>query len=221
MNQNIKIAVLGGGGKTGKYLVNHLIEKGYSLKILLRNLPNPDESSDQFSINLTNPLVEIIRGDAVNLDDIKTLLSGCQTVISTIGQRPGEPMVASTATENILKAMKGFGIQRYILVAGINIDTPFDKKSDKTKAATEWMKSSFPAINEDRAKAYDMLVKSDVNWTLVRLPMIEYIDESFPVEANLEDCCGAKISTKNIAAFLEEQLSDNTYIRKAPFLYNI
>ncbi|GLU56169.1 NAD(P)-dependent oxidoreductase [Dyadobacter frigoris] len=221
MNQNIKIAVLGGGGKTGKYLVNHLIEKGYGLKILLRNLPVPDEPSDQFSLNLTNSFVEIVKGDAVNFEDIHALLSGCQVVISTIGQRPGEPMVASIATGNILKAMREYGIRRYILVAGINIDTPFDKKSDQTKAATEWMKSTFPTIHKDRAKSYDMLIKSDVDWTLVRLPMIEYTDQSFPVGVNSEDCLGSKISTKNIAVFLEEQLSDKTYVRKAPFLYNI
>lgn len=221
MNQNIKIAVLGGGGRTGKYLVNHLIEKGYRLKILLRHLPNPGESSDQFLLNLANPLVEIVIGDAVNFKDIQTLLSDCQAVISTIGQRPGEPMVASTATENILKVMTDFGIPRYILVAGINIDTPFDKKSDQTKAATEWMKNTFPAIHEDRAKAYEMLVNGDINWTLVRLPMIEYTDESFPVGTNIEDCRGAKISTKDIAYFLEKQLSDPTFIQKAPFLYNV
>ncbi|MCF0056391.1 NAD(P)-dependent oxidoreductase [Dyadobacter sp. CY356] len=221
MNQHIKIAVLGGGGRTGQYLVNHLLEKGYSLKILLRNLPISDESSDPFILNLSNPLVEIVTGDAVCFDDIKRLLFDCQAIISTVGQRPGEPMVASSATENILKAMNEYGIHRYILVAGINIDTPFDKKGSQTKAATEWMKNTFPEIHTDRAKSYDLLTKSDVEWTLVRLPMIEYSDEILAAQASIVDCPGAGISTKNIAIFLEEQLSDKTYIRKAPFLYNI
>ncbi|WP_159470119.1 NAD(P)-dependent oxidoreductase [Dyadobacter sp. 3J3] len=221
MNQNIKIAVLGGGGKTGKYLVDHLIEKGYSLKILLRNLPNSEDTSEQFLLYFANPLVEIVIGDAVNFEDIRVLLADCQVIISTIGQRPGEPMVASMATENILKAMKDYKIKRYILVAGINIDTPFDKKSEQTKAATNWMKNTFPAIHEDRVKAYDCLTKSDVDWTLVRLPIIEYTDQSFPVETSTEDCLGTKISTKDIALFLEAQISDKTYLRTAPFLYNI
>ena len=33
MNQNRKIAVLGGGGRTGKYLITKLIDKGYFVKI--------------------------------------------------------------------------------------------------------------------------------------------------------------------------------------------
>jgi putative NADH-flavin reductase len=222
MNKNIKIAVLGGGGKTGKYLVNHLIDKGYSLKILLRNIPETDKTSiDQFSLNLKNPHVEIVKGDAVEYEAIHRLLSGCEAVISTIGQRPGEPMVASHATENILRAMQEYAIRRYMLVAGVNIGTPFDKKGEPTKAATDWMKSNFPLIHEDRAKAYEMLVRSHVDWTLVRLPLIHYTDECFPVEVNLEDCPGAKISTTDISDFLEKQLLDTTYFRQAPFLYNV
>ena len=218
MNQNIKIAVLGGGGRTGKYLVSHLIDRGYKLKILLRNLPALD---DPFSSVLASSQIEIVWGDAVNYEDIYKLLSDCQVAISTVGQRHGEPMVASTGTENILKVMDQYDMKRYILVGGINIDTPFDRKSDQTKAATEWMKNSFPAIHEDRAKSYDILAKSNLDWTLVRLPMIEYTDEIFPVEANLEDCRGTKISTKNIAFFLEELIADKTYIKKAPFLYEV
>ena len=37
MEQKIKIAVLGGGGRTGKYLVTQLLSQGYHLKLLLRN----------------------------------------------------------------------------------------------------------------------------------------------------------------------------------------
>jgi putative NADH-flavin reductase len=222
MNKNIKIAVLGGGGKSGKYLVNHLINEGYSLKVLLRNVSEADNTSaNSFSSLPNNPLVEIVEGDAINHEDIKVLLSGCQAVISTIGQRTGEPMVASAATANILSVMKEFAIKRYILVAGVNVDTPSDRKSEPVKAATAWMQNTFPAIHEDRAKAYEMLNSSDADWTLVRLPVIEYTGESFPVSTNTVDCPGAKISTADIAIFLEQQIFDRRYVKKAPFLYNI
>lgn len=221
MDQNIKIAVLGGGGRTGKYLVKHLLAKGYQLKILLRKLPDTSQSTtDEFSLHLKNPLLEIVQGDAMNYGDIRKLLAGSTALISTVGQRPGEPMVASLATQNIIQAMDELDISRYISVAGVNVDTPFDKKSDRTMAATNWMMENFPAIHQDRAIAYDLLAKSKLDWTLVRLPMIEYTRERYPVGSNAEDCRGEKISAADIAAFLEEQLRDKRYIRKAPFLYN-
>ncbi len=35
MKQKIKIAVLGGGGRTGKYLVTELLNQEYHIKLLL------------------------------------------------------------------------------------------------------------------------------------------------------------------------------------------
>ncbi|KQO29793.1 NADH-flavin reductase [Flavobacterium sp. Leaf82] len=208
--KNIKtVAVLGGGGRTGKYLVNQLLKEGFSLKLLLRN---PQE----FTIQKSN--IEIIKGDAIDAKSIQLLLEGCDAVISTIGQRQGEPLVASSATKNILNSMNDFGIKRYVLLAGLNIDTPFDKKSTKTTLAKEWMKTNFPVIQEDRQKTYDILVKSDVNWTQVRVPFIEFSDVSSEISISLDDCLGDKISAIDIARFMVQEMTDSKFSRQSPFI---
>lgn len=204
-----KVAVLGGSGRTGKYLVNQLLENGFSVKLLVRN-------PDNFTIQ--NSKIEIIKGDAINEESIKLLLADCQAVISTIGQRPGEPMVASRATGNVLKAMNEYGIQRYILLAGLNIDTPFDKKSPKTMMATNWMKTNFPEIQKDRQFTYDLLSESKVDWTQVRVPLIIFSDESVEISVNLEDCLGEKITALDISKFLVKEMVESNYIRQSPFI---
>jgi len=211
MNQNIRIAILGGGGKTGNYLINQLIEKGYHINILLRK---PE------TFHIKSPLIKIIEGDALDFTAVSKLINGCQAVISTIGQRSGEPLVAEHATENVLRAMTTFGVKRYLLVAGINIDTPFDKKGHKTIVATNWMKSNYPEIQKDRQKAYSLLVNSNFNWTLVRVPFIKFNDAQGDVAVSLNDCLGDKIKAGNIAKFLIEQLFEDSYYNKAPFIYN-
>jgi putative NADH-flavin reductase len=211
MNRNIKIAVFGGGGRTGKYLITQLIEKGYSLKVLLRNLE---------TFELKSPLIQIVQGDAIDFTIVNSLIDGCQAVISTIGQRPGEPLVAEQATRNILNAMSHYSVKRYILVAGVNIDTPLDNKGPETITATNWMKANYPIIQEDRQKAYDLLVESNMNWTLVRVPFIDFNIGKGDVNVSLDDCMGDKIDAGNIAAFLIKQLSEETYFNKAPFICN-
>ena len=211
MKQQIKIAVLGGGGRTGKYLVTRLLNQGYSLKLLLRH---PE------TFFLKHPSVEIMKGDAIDPEAIRTLLEGCQAVISTVGQRKDEPLVSSLATENILKAMAEYGIQRYLLVAGINIDTPFDKKGLETNMATEWMRTNFPVIHSDRQKTYSFLSESDVDWTLVRVPFIEFTDTAEEILVSTVDCPGKRISAGCIAEFLTEQLMVDTYSKKSPFIAN-
>lgn len=211
MKKNIKIAILGGGGRTGKYLVAQLLSQGYSMKLLLRNPEN---------FQIDDPLIEIIKGDALDSNAIGTLVEGCQAIISTVGQRKDEPLVSSQATTNILKSMAECGIKRYILVAGLNVDTPFDKKSPETKIATEWMKTNFSVFHDDRQKAYSILSKSSVNWTLVRVPFIEFTDVRGEIIVDLEDCPGNKIGAMGIATFLVKQLSDKQFIQKSPFIAN-
>ncbi len=204
-----KVAVLGGGGRTGKYLVNQLLENGFSVKLLLRN---PDD------FNIQNSRIEIIKGDAIDEESIKVLLKDCQAILSTIGQRPGEPMVASQATKNVLEAMDEYGIQRYVLLAGLNIDTPFDKKSTKTTMATDWMKTNFPEIQKDRQFTYDLLVESKIDWTQVRVPLIVFSNESSEISVDLEDCAGDKISAFDISRFMIREMVESNYSKQSPFI---
>ncbi|MXO06310.1 NAD(P)-dependent oxidoreductase [Flavobacterium sp. HBTb2-11-1] len=209
MKNILKVAVLGGGGRTGKYLVKQLLKNGFSVKLLLRN-------PDNFTIQ--NSKIEIIKGDALSEESVSLLLGDCQAVINTIGQRMGEPMVASGATKNVLNAMDAYGIQRYLLLAGLNIDTPFDKKSLKTIMATDWMKTNFPEIQKDRQFTYDLLSSSKIDWTQVRVPLIVFSDESNEISVNLEDCLGDKITALDISKFLVKEMVESNYIRQSPFI---
>ena len=212
MKQQIRIAVLGGGGRTGKYLVNNTIDRGFQIKLLLRK---PEE------FQIKSSLIEIVKGDATDSEAICNLVQGCQAVISTVGQRSGEPLVASQAVMNVLEAMDKFGLKRFISLAGLNVDTPFDRKSAETSMATEWMKANFPEIHDDRRKAYSILSASEVDWTLIRVPFIEFLDAAGELAVNLEDCPSSKINAGSLAIFIVDQLFDESFIRKAPFVASI
>jgi len=214
MKQKIKIAIIGGTGKSGKYLVNQLLNQGFQLKILLRN---PD------NFQLKSSLIEVIKGEVTNYNSIHSLIEDCQAVISTLGLGipASEPTIFSQSTTNVIKAMNECNVHRYIVTTGLNVDTPFDKKSSKTSFGTDWMKKTFPISTTDKQLEYDILVNSTIDWTLVRLPLIEQTDERNQVNVDLEDCPGDKISATDLAFFLIEQLSSEAFIKKSPFLSNI
>ncbi|HNX56774.1 MAG TPA: NAD(P)H-binding protein [Prolixibacteraceae bacterium] len=207
-----KIAVLGGGGRTGKYLVNQLINKGFQQKALLRH-------PEQFFIQ--SQQIEIVKGDATHPESIHQLVEGCEAIISVVGQRPGEPLVACRTTQNLLDAMNHFGIKRLILLAGLNVDTPSDQKGQETLMATEWMKANFPEIHADRQKSYALLEQSLLDWTLVRIPFIEFQEACGEIAVNLKDCPSGKINAESLAVFLVDQLLDESYYRKAPFVASV
>lgn len=214
MEQPKKIAVIGGTGKSGKYLIKQLLEQGYQIKALVRN-------PEIFLIK--NSLVEVIKGDIKNYEVVQSLICGCDAIISALGLGvpPSEPTIFSLATTNIIRTMNECSVRRYILLTGLNVDSPFDKKGNKTKSATDWMYANFPRSTADRQLEYRILNDSNVDWTLVRLPFIEQSDTSGKIKISLEDCPGDKISTTNLANFLIGQLTDKTYLKKAPFIANV
>lgn len=205
-----KVAVIGGGGRTGQYLINQLIEKGYSLKVLLRH-------PEDFTIR--SPLFEILRGNVLDEGVVKALVEDCDAVLSTVGQRKGEPLVASQASVNVLNAIRDRPV-RYVLLAGLNVDTPTDQKAKETVKATEWMQATFPSIHEDRQKSYSILAESNAEWIMVRVPYIEFNGNRAEVRVSATDSPGSKIDAADIAGFMIDQLTDDTWLRKAPFISN-
>lgn len=209
MNSKSTIAILGGGGRTGTFLIAEFHRQQYPLRLLLRKPEN---------FKLHHESIEIVKGDALDPQAVDRLMKGCDAVISTIGQRKDQPLVASHATRNIITAMEKYKIRRYILLAGLNIDTPFDEKGPQATSATAWMKANFPEIHEDRQKAYAILRESDLDWTLVRVPMIEFADRKGNINVSVKDCLGTSIAAGDIAEFLIRQLNERQYFRQAPFI---
>jgi putative NADH-flavin reductase len=211
MNKISKIAVVGGTGKAGQYIVKELLNRGYQLKLLLR-------SPEKFQLESAS--IEIVPGNVINPEVVASLVQGCDAVISAIGQAGNEESIFSESTGNIAAAMTASGIQRYILLTGLNVDTPVDQKSEKVKMATEWMRANFPATTQDKQLEYEWLVQSGLKWTLVRLPMIALTDDRLGAKVSLVDCPGEGISTTDLASFVVDQLTDERFIEQAPFISN-
>lgn len=209
MQNNLKLAVIGGTGKSGKYLVRNLLNQGYHFKLLLRNPQDYD---------IVSPQIEIVNGDAREYESIRLLLEGCGAVISTLGQPRGETSIFSQATRNVIRAMTELNIKRYILITGLNVDSPSDKKGTKSKMATDWMKANYPETTLDKQVEFDVLSNSNIDWTLVRLPLIEQTEERGKLAVSLEDCPGDKVSATDLAFFLIDLLSGDKYVRAAPFI---
>jgi putative NADH-flavin reductase len=206
-----KVAVIGGAGKAGKYIVEQLLAEGIHLNILLRNPENFKIKSD---------LIKIIKGDVRDFDSVFELVSECDAVISSLGQKKGETAVHTIGSSNILKAIERQNIKRYILISGLTLDIPGDKKSFQTKLLTKLMKLFFPSIIKDKQAEYSLLQKSNIDWTIVRMPALKQTNENKPLKVSLTDCPGKSINSADLSVFIIEQLKSNGYIKKAPFISN-
>jgi putative NADH-flavin reductase len=211
MVHNKRIAVVGGNGKAGRFVVQKALEKGYAVRMLVRN---PQR------VTISDERVEVIKGNAEDISSIQALLEGCDALINTLGQPNKATPIYSKVTSHILAMMKERGIQRYITVTGGSLNAPGDRKSPINKIGAWLFRRLYTDMIADKEKELRILLKSDADWTLVRLPFVIEKPAVGKIKENLHDMPGMKMTNADIANFLVNQISDTKYIRKYPFISN-
>lgn len=211
MDRSYRIAILGGTGKAGRYIAQKALESGHEIRMLVRN---PDK------LAYRDNRIEIIVGDAQDTDSIRSLLKDCDIVINTFGQPAKELPLYSSITGQLLSIMNEFGIKRYIGVTGASLTIEDDNKRMINRIGAKIFGFLYSKLLSDRKKELNILLKSNVEWTLIRLPFIVEGTETGSIKENLKDMEGTKITNGDIAQFIINQVNNLKYIRKAPFISN-
>lgn len=209
MQQRRKIAIIGGTGRVGKYIAKRAVENGYHVQMLVRN-PN--------NMIFRDERIEIIQGDVLDEISLRTVLKGCDIIMNTFGQPANAEPVYSQVTEQILTIMNEFGICRYIGVTGGSLNVSGDQKSIKNKIGARLFALFYSKMIVDKRKELKILEKSQVDWTLVRLPFVMEGIEKGEIKENEFDMPGNFITNNDIASFLIRQIEDKKYIRKTPLI---
>ncbi len=209
---NKKIALFGGTGQTGQEFLKLAINEGFEVRALARK---PER------IRQSSPLVKVIKGDVLNIENVKEVVAEADIVISLFGHVKGSPeWLQTNGTRNIVQAMKESGVERIISLSGGGL--PFPEK-DRPKFADKLirtiMKIFVPKILNDAIKHHEVLENSGLTWTIVRGPRLTN-DEK--VGNYRVGWVGVNASTKipraDLAHFILSQVNDEKYISQMPFV---
>ncbi len=101
-----KVIVIGANGVTAQQVISRLIKQpNVQLSLFVRQASKLHIVHDDKQIN-------ILEGDAINMDDLRAAIQGQEIVISTLGG-----MDLDIKTENIVKVMRELGVKRLIAIS--------------------------------------------------------------------------------------------------------
>ncbi|MFA9560495.1 NAD(P)H-binding protein [Evansella sp. AB-rgal1] len=207
-----KVAIIGGTGKVGRYIANKALQKGYQVRMLVRN---PEKSS------YIDNGIEIVKGEIQNLETIKKLIKGCNIVVNTFGQPVRATPMYSELTKNLLVLMKEVNIRRYIGVSGGSLTIEGDRKNFTNIFAAKVFEVFFSKMMRDKKREWEILFNNkEINWTLIRLPFVVEGAEIGSIKESVTDMPGRKIQNQDIATFIINQIESSKYIHKSPFISN-
>lgn len=213
--RELTIALLGGTGMVGGFIIQEALDQGYKVRALARSPAKLSHLKDR---------ITIVEGDAREASVIDELLRGSDVVVSALGpvRADGDAalMVSTIATGHIIDLSPGHDIQRYILVSGGGVDVPGDDRN-----FTGWLMQKMVSVAladtlNDKQAEYELLAASSLRWTLVRCPRI--VAEPFlePPVASLVTPTAFNLRAGDLAWFIVNEIGSDEFVGAAPFLNN-
>jgi len=212
----MKIAIFGSTGFVGKVLINKALTAGYQVRTLARYPEKLEDIKDR---------IEIIKGSVFDPLKVEAAIEGTMVVISTIGPPPGkpcDPKLYEKAMQDIVRIMDNNGIKRFIHIGGAGHEGGENENWTFNRRFLRFFLSLFSKqILVAKHLEWEVLKKSNLDWTLVRPPRIANEPASGNISADEKMLKSLKISVEDLTDFILEQITLKEWIRKAPLVSSI
>lgn len=206
----MRIAVLGGTGRTGLLLIRELLRRDHEISVLVRDATKMSDLAQQ---------VEVHTGDSRNRADLDRLVADADAVVSTLGPTAKEGSLHTDTARALVAAMEAAGVGRFVGVSGAGIDVPGDEKSLSAKVISKIIQTVGGEVVKDKPAEYAVYAATDLDWTLVRPPRIVEGEPTGRLEHHAHRSTkSTKITRADLATFLADEVEQDRYPRQAPFV---
>jgi len=197
----MRVTVIGGSGRTGKLIVEQLLDAGHQVVATIRN---PRHMAEMVKLGAEVQLVDL---DKSAFDTIVTAMTGSDAVVFAAGSAAGEPSALDrTGTLRTVRAAEKAGVKRYLSVSSIGASTGLS-----TRQMNDEMKDYY----KQKRAAAKHITGSTLDWTLVEPAELTDDKALGKLTASIERIEETPISRADVAAAVAATLGDKRTIGKA------
>ncbi len=205
-----RVLIVGATGGTGRQLVAQALERGHVVTALARN-PS--------ALGIAHPQLQVIRGDVLDYPSLEAAVRGQEAVISALGHKrfffPTRTL--SDGTANLLRAMTMNGVRRFVCETALGIGDSAGRMGFYYTFLV--IPLIVPFYFWDKTRQERLIAGSSLDWIIVRPGALTNgarrgrYRHGTHVGSFLWT---VRIARADVADFMLNQMTDNTYLRAAP-----
>ena len=204
----MKVIVFGGTGSIGRLVVEQAIEQGDDVTLFTR---------DRAAVGQPDPRVHVVEGNVFDAQALAPVVAGHDAVVITLGGgRKGGVRARGTAA--IIEAMQATEVRRLVVQSTIGVG------DSREQLNFFWKRLMFGLLLRgayaDHVEQERQTRASGLDWTIVRPG--SFTDGprtgSYRRGFGPQEKTTLKVSRADVAEFVVEQLTDDTWLRQAPSL---
>ena len=205
----MKVLVFGATGGVGRHVVEEGLARGHDVTAFVR---------DPSRLDVAHERLTVFRGDVLDAASVERAVRGQGAVLCSIGAgRKGR--VRSEGTRNIVRALVGAGVRRLVCQSTLGVGESLGNLNLFWKHVMFGLLLRGAFADHEQQEAH--VRSSALEWTIVRPAAFtdgertgEYRHGFSPAKKGLR----LKISRADVAEFMLDQLTDDTYLRQTPGL---
>jgi putative NADH-flavin reductase len=209
-NPQMKLIIFGATGGTGQEIVRQALENGHDVTVLVRA---------PAKLTIQHDRLKVIVGDIGDAAAVEKAVAGADAVISALGPtRDSAPMMLTHGSANLIAAMKRHNVRRLIWQTGAGVVDEGDAPSTIRNIIIGLMKIISPRVLADSINTFNNIKHSDLDWTIVRVPMLKNGPRQGNYSAGFTPPAPKPLARADAAEFMLKQIDDKTFLRQSPML---
>ncbi len=206
----MKILILGSTGRTGQELVKQALGKNYEVTALAR---------DAAKLNVKHERLTVVEGNVLDKELLMKTAEGKDAVLSALGTgkslKSGD--LISNSVSLLVPAMNKKKVKRLIFLSAFGVGQTFEQASFIQKLAFRLFLKN---IYADKSKGDERIRNSNLDWTIVYAVLLtnKPLKGKYQAGEKLPMNGLPKISRADVADFMLRQLTDSTFVKKAPII---
>ncbi len=213
----MKMAILGGTGRTGQWVLKEGLERGHELVALVRSPEKVTEAS---------PRLHLVKGSPTSIDDVRKVVKGVNAVLSALNINRTSDLpwakvtspkdLMSAGIKNVIDAMHEEHVKRIIVISAYGVGDTKEKIGKLGRLFLYGTNIKYAYLDHERQE--ELLAASDLDWTALRPTFLNSNETIKEVIASIDGVPKPKgnISRKNLARFMLDCAEKGLHVRQTP-----